>query len=641
MGDKQSRLSDEGEGREGSRESEEEVPSESEILARLLHSLGQCPGQSLPLSKILARLPAQLRSKADAENVCAWLRRFPGILEVSGPKGEEQVMLTVGKLPEKGPQGPERPEGEKAAAPAPAPVGPVPNGTAEEKPERSEKEPKEEKEKEKDSKDRDKPEKDKLTEKEKKELNAVVGDDDNLNPASVQLRGLPFKAAVADVQTFLGDHMRFLSPVKDNIRLLSNRDGRPSGFARVFFVSPQAAHKCRDALHKKKMGDRYIEVLACADRRGRRKAEDFIKEPALAAAALDAASESEEKERVLQECRDHMSVPGRQQILLSMLGIALSEPARAYLRRANLGLKHFLARFPGEFTVDGPKGCEKVIWMRADIDMGDMASMLGPTENALSWAFPGGQGGQEPSTPDKRIVSPSAKPPSSHGHFFAATPSDWGTPAQHNSVPGVPGPLGPLMDMENFPAWPYPGQGQDMPMLDFSEFTPGGWPGYSWPPYSPWGPMPWLDNAPPKGPKKKVPDGTSLRSHAHLHPQSHPFANRTVEEMEKETDDKTGVAALRLRGLPFSVTVQDVLAFFAQHDVADLIHDGPGSAHLLPKANGRPSGQAVVQMRSRRDAEIAQKALNHQWVGSRYIEVFVYGEESEEDLKDSKDFNEI
>lgn len=85
-------------------------------------------------------------------------------------------------------------------------------------------------------------------------------------------------------------------------------------------------------------------------------------------------------------------------------------------------------------------------------------------------------------------------------------------------------------------------------------------------------------------------------------------------------------AALRLRGLPFSVTVQDVLAFFAQHDVADLIADGLNAAQLLPKANGRPSGQAVVTMRSRYDAEVARVALDQKWIGGRYIEVFSYGD---------------
>jgi hypothetical protein len=82
------------------------------------------------------------------------------------------------------------------------------------------------------------------------------------------------------------------------------------------------------------------------------------------------------------------------------------------------------------------------------------------------------------------------------------------------------------------------------------------------------------------------------------------------------------------------MSVQDVLAFFAQHDVADRIADGPQAAQLLPKANGRPSGQARVQMRTRYDAEVAQQALHNQWIGGRYIEVFVYGEETEQQAND-------
>lgn len=153
--------------------------------------------------------------------------------------------------------------------------------------------------------------------------------------------------------------------------------------------------------------------------------------------------------------------------------------------------------------------------------------------------------------------------------------------------------------------------------MDFSSYP--SWPSYGFPPWNaPWG---WEG---PKAKKKPV-DGNPPRSHAHLHPESHPFAEESAEVEE----DKSGVAALRLRGLPFSVTVQDVLTFFAQYNVADTIHEAPNSAKLLPKANGRPSGQAVVQMRSRKDAEVAQKALNHKYVGGRYIEVFVYGNEDE------------
>ena len=255
MGDKQSRLTGEPE----KEASGEEVPSDGEILAKLLQSLSQCPGQSLPLATILSRLPDSIRSQTDAEGVCTWLHRY-GLFEVSGPKGDERVMLTVGMLPQA--EKPPRPAPAPVpaptvasmqtapAAPAPAPPGPisqgvmVPPGPA--GPQGggiSE-----------DTEQLERPEKFEMRGyANSKEANAVVGDEDNLNPASVQLRGLPFRATIADVMNFLGDHARFLSPVRDNIRLLSNRDGRPSGFARVFFVSPQAAHKCRDALHKRQL----------------------------------------------------------------------------------------------------------------------------------------------------------------------------------------------------------------------------------------------------------------------------------------------------------------------------------------------------------------------------------------------------
>ncbi|CAK0856220.1 unnamed protein product [Prorocentrum cordatum] len=89
----------------------------------------------------------------------------------------------------------------------------------------------------------------------------------------------------------------------------------------------------------------------------------------------------------------------------------------------------------------------------------------------------------------------------------------------------------------------------------------------------------------------------------------------------------------RLRGLPFSSSEQDVLAFFAQHDIVDRIAAGPKAVNLLVRTNGRPSGQAVVQMRDRGDAAIAQHLLDGKWMGSRYIEVFLHGEDGVEDLE--------
>lgn len=613
------------------------VPSESEILARLVASLGQCPNQSMALAEIRERLPPPLRQLAeDADCMISWLGRFPGLLEVSGPPGQEQVMLTVGKLLRPGAaSGDNAGAGGGGASPSPVAVSGKERVSTEARP-TSGGEP--------DSAagsfsgpGRGGGASHGLGGMGGGMMGDLASEEDGLNPATVQLRGLPFRATIADIKAFLGEHSAGLTTSEPPIRLLLNRDGRPSGFARVQFTMPHAAQACREALHRKAMGDRYVEVLACSDRSGKmrhRRSAEVAGEGAGAGVPGDATTEYAERERVLSECREHMRMPGRNQLLLSMLGIALSPPARAYLRRANLGLKHFLARLPNEFRVEGPKGCERVIWCGAGSGF-DPAAF-----SAETWSM----GVQEPGTP-KPNVSPSTAASGGHsGGHCAATPSDWGTPGL-GMAPGGP-------SMGDAAA-----QGAAAAM-DFNT----AWGPYGW---APWWAPPWpcgdgansagMDGAIGNGKTGKS-DATSAskskrgsrgdappaRSHAHLHPQSHPFANRAATAAEgsstapapSEVCEPTiaggqSVAALRLRGLPFSVTVQDVLAFFAQHDVADRIADGPQAAQLLPKANGRPSGQAVVQMRSRQDAEMAQRALYKQWIGGRYIEVFVYGGEGD------------
>ena len=327
--------------------------------------------------------------------------------------------------------------------------------------------------------------------------------EEGLSPRTVQLRGLPFSATIADIKRFLGDHTANLVAREPAIRLLLNRDGKPSGFAHLQFTCLQAAQRCREQLHWQLMGDRYVEVLAWNDRsakaRNRRAAEVCALEAC--APGLPEGPSFLEQERVLEECRDQMQAQGNSQLLLSMLGIALSPRARNYLRRTNGGLKHFLARHP-EFRVEGPKSGEKVLWVGA------------------------------------------------------GSPLDMATEASSLTARG---------------------------------------------------------------------DASTARSHAHLHPESHPFAHRAPgntsavdKVVAKGEKDTANVAALRLRGLPFSTSVQDVLVFFAQHGVADRIADGPQAAQLLPKANGRPSGQAVVQMPTRHDAEIT---LHEAWLSKTSISV--------------------
>mmetsp|Transcript_1071 Transcript_1071/g.1945 ORF Transcript_1071/g.1945 Transcript_1071/m.1945 type:complete len:904 (+) Transcript_1071:82-2793(+) len=653
------------------------LPSESEILAALVSSLGGQPERCMSISSIREQVPPGLRHYApDNEGIIQWVRNFPGLLEISGEPGQEVVTLMLGGRPAVGATtsaGASTPGG--AAAPLAQIATGVSGGQTSSTYSGSET-----------VAVASAPAPDVALSTLQVQGGAVAstnGDDDGMNPCTVQLRGLPFRATVADIRAFLNGHAQHLVTGEPPIRLLLNRDGRPSGFARVQFVSPEAAKAAREELHKQKMNDRYIEVLACSERAGKaRHRRAAAADGGLDAAeggglgeVADGASEAIERERVLQECRDHMCTPGRNHLLLSMLGIALSPPARAYLRRQNLGLKHFLARFPSEFRVEGPKGCEKVIWtpnymglhpgMTIDSTGGApnpmaMAAAAGALLNpnllagfpgvdtALqpSWTQPAGEAPQ-PSTP-RGMASPTVQK-STMASACPATPSDWGTPG---------------IGLQQAPATNQGGpsaQGGPTSQVDMGAAANWYW-------AAPWGQAwaPWMQdpNAGADAAAAKVADkanrmaakragaksdAPAARSHAHLHPQSHPFAHRAPETNKiaagnteaagtgsekpaeaEETQKNTSIPSLRLRGLPFSMSVQDVFAFFAQYDVADRIVDGTNAAQLLPKANGRPSGQAVVQMRSRYDAEVAQQALHNKWIGGRYIEVFVYGDETPE-----------
>merc|ERR1719223_895982 len=77
--------------------------------------------------------------------------------------------------------------------------------------------------------------------------------DEELNQAAVQMRGLPYRATVKDIQDFLGVHAEGLKDRHSSVQLVLNRDGRPSGFARVQFSSPDVAKAARDDLHMRVM----------------------------------------------------------------------------------------------------------------------------------------------------------------------------------------------------------------------------------------------------------------------------------------------------------------------------------------------------------------------------------------------------
>eukprot|EP00930_Biecheleria_cincta_P100399 TRINITY_DN92039_c0_g1_i1.p1 TRINITY_DN92039_c0_g1~~TRINITY_DN92039_c0_g1_i1.p1 ORF type:complete len:589 (+),score=125.62 TRINITY_DN92039_c0_g1_i1:59-1825(+) len=169
------------------------------------------------------------------------------------------------------------------------------------------------------------------------------------------LRGLPFQATAEDVRAFLGEHAADLGG-EVPVELLQDARGRPSGYARLTFVSSEAAKTCRRKLHNTSLQDRYIEFLD-----GNAHGPD----PDLPSGRDRAPQHSDTgftaaKEHVLQECRNEMFPIAKRKQLLSTLGAALTQHARNYLKNVGQGLRHFLSEFSNEFAVDGEKGKEYV-----------------------------------------------------------------------------------------------------------------------------------------------------------------------------------------------------------------------------------------------------------------------------------------
>lgn len=81
-----------------------------------------------------------------------------------------------------------------------------------------------------------------------------------------------------------------------------------------------------------------------------------------------------------------------------------------------------------------------------------------------------------------------------------------------------------------------------------------------------------------------------------------------------EVSDNVGV--VKLRGLPYSCSKDDILKFFDGYSV---LTDG---VHIMSEWSGRPSGEAFVLFA---DKEVAQDAMerDREKIGHRYIELFL------------------
>jgi len=638
------------------------------LLSQLVQLLSQRPKHTLLLSDLGALLPGPLRHGVkERGGLRSWLHKYQELFKVSGQPGKECVTLLLGSGMDSAMANSTSGGGQNP----PVPTSRSSSNDAREDHEQSREE----------SED---------------------------NESDVQLRGLPYRASVADVRAFLGHHAQFLRDDR-SVRLVLNRDGRASGFAHVLFASPAYAKAARDDLHMRVMDtgsqaesaqERYVEVFLFSERPNKlrfRKTTTGEENPSVPIAQDEPGFPGPagvSQERVIAECREHMASPGKGQLLLSMLGVALSPVSRMYLKKTDQGLKHFLAQYPHEFRVEGAKGREYITYIPAcgaggqensDLPAGFTEDCTLPAAHASSSRMRAGavlnvsgrtvsdslqplhlrgDDAKLPQTPQgSGQVGVNETPKNMKTPSCWGTPSNWGTPQIFSSsMQGGGGGSqdaqegGAANDVQDDDEGNLFGMrdGQDrFGFYGLSEHAAGTQPSHGWPSWN----MPVVQWPNPSNMSAGLPgsmdcsfqphpswaaaaangqDGmvnfaavfAALGGHISASASGPSSSQPAQQAWQQHGPTKSSQApnltecSVRLRGLPFTATEQDVLAFFAKHDLVECVADVPNAVTMVTKSSGKPSGQAVVQITNYSDVGLVQQTMHGQYMGSRYVEVF-------------------
>jgi hypothetical protein len=89
----------------------------------------------------------------------------------------------------------------------------------------------------------------------------------------------------------------------------------------------------------------------------------------------------------------------------------------------------------------------------------------------------------------------------------------------------------------------------------------------------------------------------------------------------------TTVQSIRLRGLPFHATEEEVWEFLKQPEFnAQHFLSGKESVSIIRRRNGRATGQALLSLAAPAPWELFRTHLHMRCMGERYVEVLEPGE---------------
>eukprot|EP00349_Pseudokeronopsis_sp_Brazil_P008477 CAMPEP_0202956076 /NCGR_PEP_ID=MMETSP1396-20130829/633_1 /ASSEMBLY_ACC=CAM_ASM_000872 /TAXON_ID= /ORGANISM="Pseudokeronopsis sp., Strain Brazil" /LENGTH=178 /DNA_ID=CAMNT_0049672943 /DNA_START=367 /DNA_END=903 /DNA_ORIENTATION=+ len=96
------------------------------------------------------------------------------------------------------------------------------------------------------------------------------------------------------------------------------------------------------------------------------------------------------------------------------------------------------------------------------------------------------------------------------------------------------------------------------------------------------------------------------------------FSRKTVKLMGQVQPGERN-KAIKVRGLPYSVTEDDISFLFKEFKVRN-------SDVIIEQFNGKKTGYALIFFSSEKDASYAKKNYNGAMIGNRYIEILSVGE---------------
>jgi len=91
--------------------------------------------------------------------------------------------------------------------------------------------------------------------------------------------------------------------------------------------------------------------------------------------------------------------------------------------------------------------------------------------------------------------------------------------------------------------------------------------------------------------------------------------SRHQDDRNNDKDDVEHTGILKMRGLPFSVSKEDIIDFFGDYKLSE------ESVHIVHRSNGRATGDAFVEFESAEDSRAAM-SKDKMMIGSRYVDLF-------------------